>query len=106
MMTSKGQLAPTLQRGRRWLDCMLVLRVSPAEAFGCLYPERIAAHRGVAVQCHLPAGSGVAAVQDVADSLEPGSAVAFLLVEHLWAGRVNIAWPAKRLRNYPQIPGR
>ena len=30
--------------------------------------------------------AGVAAVQDVADSLEPGSAVAFLLVEHLWAG--------------------
>jgi DNA-binding NarL/FixJ family response regulator len=33
-----------------------------------------------------PAGSGVAAMQDIADSLEPGSAVAFLLVEHLWAG--------------------
>jgi DNA-binding NarL/FixJ family response regulator len=33
-----------------------------------------------------PAGSGVAAVQALADSLEPGSAVAFLLVEHLWAG--------------------
>jgi DNA-binding NarL/FixJ family response regulator len=31
------------------------------------------------------AGSGVAAVQALADSLEPGSAVAFLLVEHLWA---------------------
>jgi DNA-binding CsgD family transcriptional regulator len=36
---------------------------------------------------HRPAaGDGAAAVQDVADSLEPGSAVAFLLVEHLWAG--------------------
>jgi DNA-binding CsgD family transcriptional regulator len=33
-------------------------------------------------------GSRPAAVQDVADSLEPGSAVAFLLVEHLWAGPV------------------
>jgi len=33
-----------------------------------------------------PAGPGAAAVQAVADSLEPDSAVAFLLVEHLWAG--------------------
>jgi len=33
-----------------------------------------------------PARSGVAAVHALADSLEPGSAVAFLLVEHLWAG--------------------
>jgi DNA-binding NarL/FixJ family response regulator len=32
------------------------------------------------------ADSSVAAVQTLADSLEPGSAVAFLLVEHLWAG--------------------
>ena len=32
------------------------------------------------------ADDGVAAVRDVADSLEPGSGVAFLLVEHLWAG--------------------
>ena len=32
------------------------------------------------------AGSGVAAIQDLAGSLEPGSAVALLLVEHLWAG--------------------
>jgi DNA-binding NarL/FixJ family response regulator len=32
------------------------------------------------------ADSSVAAVQALADSLEPGSAVAFLLVEHLWAG--------------------
>ena len=30
--------------------------------------------------------SGVAAVQALADSLEPGNGVAFLLVEHLWAG--------------------
>ena len=33
-----------------------------------------------------PDGSGVAAVQALADSLEPGSAVALLLVEHVWAG--------------------
>jgi DNA-binding NarL/FixJ family response regulator len=33
-----------------------------------------------------PAGSGVAAVQALASSLEPGSAVALLLVEHVWAG--------------------
>jgi DNA-binding NarL/FixJ family response regulator len=32
------------------------------------------------------AGSGAAAVQALADSLEPGAAVALLLVEHLWAG--------------------
>jgi DNA-binding NarL/FixJ family response regulator len=32
------------------------------------------------------AGSGVAAVQALADSLEPGSALALLLVEHVWAG--------------------
>jgi DNA-binding NarL/FixJ family response regulator len=33
-----------------------------------------------------PVGSGVAAVQALANSVEPGNAVAFLLVEHLWAG--------------------
>jgi DNA-binding NarL/FixJ family response regulator len=33
-----------------------------------------------------PAGSTAAAVQALADSLEPGSGAAFLLVEHLWAG--------------------
>src|ERR1700733_10147212 len=32
----------------------LVLGISPAQAFGCLRPERILAHRGVAVQCLLP----------------------------------------------------
>jgi DNA-binding NarL/FixJ family response regulator len=32
------------------------------------------------------AGSGVAAVEALADSLEPGSALALLLVEHVWAG--------------------
>src|SRR5258708_23293149 len=30
---------------------MLVLGISPAEAFGCLCAERIAGQRGVAVQC-------------------------------------------------------
>src|SRR6185437_5184006 len=33
-----------------------------------------------------PAGYGVATVRALADSLEPGSAVALLLVEHVWAG--------------------
>jgi DNA-binding NarL/FixJ family response regulator len=33
-----------------------------------------------------PAGSGMDAVQALADSVEPGTGVAFLLVEHLWAG--------------------
>jgi DNA-binding NarL/FixJ family response regulator len=33
-----------------------------------------------------PVGSGAAAVQALANSVEPGNAVAFLLVEHLWAG--------------------
>lgn len=32
------------------------------------------------------AGSGAAAVQALADSLEPGSALALLLIEHVWAG--------------------
>jgi DNA-binding NarL/FixJ family response regulator len=35
-----------------------------------------------------PADSGVAAVRALADSLEPGNALAFLLVEHLWASGV------------------
>jgi DNA-binding NarL/FixJ family response regulator len=33
-----------------------------------------------------PAGSGMAAVQALANSVEPGTGVAFVLVEHLWAG--------------------
>jgi DNA-binding NarL/FixJ family response regulator len=45
--------------------------------------DRRAAGNGAA---SAPAGSAVAAVRDLADSLEPGSAAAFLLVEHLWAG--------------------
>jgi len=45
--------------------------------------DRPAAGNGAA---GTPAGSAVAAVRELADSLEPGSAAAFLLVEHLWAG--------------------
>jgi DNA-binding NarL/FixJ family response regulator len=33
-----------------------------------------------------PAGSGMPAAQALANSVEPGTGVAFLLVEHLWAG--------------------
>ena len=33
-----------------------------------------------------PAGSGMAGVQALASSVDPGTAVAFLLVEHLWVG--------------------
>ena len=50
--------------------------------FGAENGGRPAAGNGTASR---PAGSGAAAVQAVADSLEPDSAVAFLLVEHLWA---------------------
>jgi DNA-binding NarL/FixJ family response regulator len=35
-----------------------------------------------------PAGSDAAAMEALANSLEPGNAVVFLLVEHLWAGPV------------------
>lgn len=65
------------------------LEVGDSEDFGSLLASisplgtgngrRTAAGNGAA-------GSGVAAVQALADSLEPGSAVALLLVEHLWAG--------------------
>jgi DNA-binding CsgD family transcriptional regulator len=58
----------------------LLASVSP---FGAQNGDRPAAGEGAAGQ---PAGSGVAAVQALAESLEPGSAVALLLVEHLWAG--------------------
>jgi DNA-binding NarL/FixJ family response regulator len=55
------------------------LEIGDTEDFGSL----LASGDGAAGE---PAGSGVAAVQALADSLEPGSAVALLLVEHLWAG--------------------
>ncbi|HEV2243931.1 MAG TPA: LuxR C-terminal-related transcriptional regulator, partial [Streptosporangiaceae bacterium] len=45
------------------------------------------AGRSVAVNgASAPAGSGMAAVQALASSVEPGTGVAFVLVEHLWAG--------------------
>jgi DNA-binding NarL/FixJ family response regulator len=58
----------------------LLAGISP---FGTGNGSRLTADGGVAGG---PAGSGVATVQALADSLEPGSAVALLLVEHLWAG--------------------
>jgi DNA-binding NarL/FixJ family response regulator len=57
----------------------LLSSVSP---FGTDNGGRTAAGDGEASE---PAGSGVAAVRALANSLEPGSAVALLLVEHLWA---------------------
>src|SRR5215472_15806130 len=50
--------------------------------FGAGNGSRPVAGNGAASE---PAGPSVAAVQAVADSLGPGNAVAFLLVEHLWA---------------------
>ena len=44
---------------------------------------RSAAGNGAASE---PARSGMAGMQALADSVDPGTAVAFLLVEHLWAG--------------------
>jgi DNA-binding NarL/FixJ family response regulator len=58
----------------------LLAGISP---FGAQNGGRATAGNGAARE---PAGSGVAAIQDLANSLEPGNAVAFLLVEHLWAG--------------------
>ena len=57
----------------------LLASISPFRANGV----RPAASNGAARE---PAGSGAAAMQELANSLEPGNAVAFLLVEHLWAG--------------------
>jgi DNA-binding NarL/FixJ family response regulator len=69
------------------------LEVGDDEDFGSLLagvtnfrPEngdRPAAGNGTAGE---PARPAAAAVQELADSLEPGSGAAFLLVEHLWAG--------------------
>jgi DNA-binding NarL/FixJ family response regulator len=69
------------------------LEVGDGEDFGSLLAgispfaaengSRPAAGNGAA---GAPAGSGAATVQALADSLEPGSAVALLLVEHVWAG--------------------
>jgi DNA-binding NarL/FixJ family response regulator len=52
-------------------------------SFGAQNAGRATAGNGAAGE---PAGSGAAAIQDLANSLEPGNAAAFLLVEHLWAG--------------------
>jgi len=62
----------------------LLASISPFGANG----SRPAAGNGAAGNgaAREPASSGVAAIQDLANSLEPGNAVAFLLVEHLWAG--------------------
>jgi DNA-binding NarL/FixJ family response regulator len=51
--------------------------------FGSGNGSRSAAGNGAA---SAPAESGAATVQALADSLDPGSGVALLLVEHLWAG--------------------
>jgi DNA-binding NarL/FixJ family response regulator len=69
------------------------LEVGDNEDFGSLLASiapsgsqkagRSAADNGTASE---PAGPGMAAVQALANSVEPGTAVAFLLVEHLWAG--------------------
>jgi DNA-binding NarL/FixJ family response regulator len=50
--------------------------------FGAENGDRPAGGNGTASE----PGSAAAAVRDLAGSLEPGSAAAFLLVEHLWAG--------------------
>jgi DNA-binding NarL/FixJ family response regulator len=57
----------------------LLASVSP---FGAGNGSRPSAGDGAASE---PAGSGAATVHALADSLEPGSAVALLLVEHRWA---------------------
>ena len=69
------------------------LEVGDNEDFGSLLASiapsgsadrgRSAAGNGAASE---PAGSGVAGMQALANSVDPGTVVAFLLVEHLWAG--------------------
>jgi len=69
------------------------LEVGDSEDFGSLLAGiapsgspgagRSAAGNGAASE---PAGSGMAGMQALADSVDLGTAVAFLLVEHLWAG--------------------
>jgi DNA-binding NarL/FixJ family response regulator len=87
----------------RVLDVMLLakgqdgtvegLEVNDNEDFGSLlasiapsvaqYEGRSAAGSGAASE---PAGSGMAGLQALASSVDPGTAVAIMLVEHLWAG--------------------
>jgi DNA-binding NarL/FixJ family response regulator len=57
----------------------LLASIAPS---GSQHEGRSAAGNGVASE---PAGSGMAGVQALANSVDPGTAVAFLLVEHLWA---------------------
>ena len=58
----------------------LLAAIAPSGSSG---DGRSAAGNGAASE---PAGSGMAGMQALADSVDPGTAVAFLLVEHLWAG--------------------
>jgi DNA-binding NarL/FixJ family response regulator len=58
----------------------LLAAIAPSGSSG---DGRSAAGNGAAGE---PAGSGMAGMQALADSVDPGTAVAFLLVEHLWAG--------------------
>jgi DNA-binding NarL/FixJ family response regulator len=58
----------------------LLASIAPS---GSQHEGRSAAGNGAARE---PAGSGMAGVQALANSVDPGTAVAFLLVEHLWAG--------------------
>jgi DNA-binding NarL/FixJ family response regulator len=63
------------------------LEVGDNDDFGSLLAGGNGSQPGIgAAAASDPADPGVAAVQALADSLEPGSAAAFLLVEHLWAG--------------------
>jgi DNA-binding NarL/FixJ family response regulator len=64
------------------------LEVSDSEDFGSLLASIApfgSQEEGPPAAGDAPAAD-MAAMQDLASSLEPGSAVAFLLVEHLWAG--------------------
>jgi DNA-binding NarL/FixJ family response regulator len=58
----------------------LLASIAPS---GSQHEGRSAAGNGAASET---AGSGMAGVQALANSVDPGTAVAFLLVEHLWAG--------------------
>ena len=58
----------------------LLASIAPS---GSQHEGRSAAGNGAASE---PAGSGMAGMQALANSVDPGTAIAFLLVEHLWAG--------------------
>jgi len=82
VLVAKGQdgTVEELEAGEGEDFGSLLASISP---FGAENGGRPAASNGAARES---VGSGVAAMQDLASSLEPGNAVAFLLVEHLWAG--------------------